>query len=422
MTVSELLLRFATRYRGFRTQRVPIREELPLRSELFSADQMELYGGILAASHELSSGRGTDQLLARLDENESKLFAIGRVLTEAAAADQVHAAEAERGVLEEAAGPAGEEGVVKDAVESDAGVRSKEAALSEAFEAWWKAHAPRLVRLPEVRDFMEVRADFLTSFEDALRPVGLLDRFKVAGVIARWWDAQEKNIKTLMAQGFGGLVESWAVSVEDALERDDDSDPFEHPLVAHLLADFLAEIEEADGRIADLSGRIASFESGEEAEDDDWQEDEDAKGNYAKYLDGRIKELKKAAKKDPAHAGESDAERKALEKQLQPYKETKKELSREKREQKKLRKSLVDRLHEALASLTAADAQALVLAIFREALASQIDRYVAEHRQRVVALFENWWDKYRVTLRDIEAERAETERELNRYMEVLGYA
>ncbi len=50
---------------------------------------MELYGGILAASHEVSSGRGTDQLLARLDENESKLFAIGRVLTEAAAADQL---------------------------------------------------------------------------------------------------------------------------------------------------------------------------------------------------------------------------------------------------------------------------------------------------------------------------------------------
>jgi cyclic beta-1,2-glucan synthetase len=89
MTVSELLLRFTTHFRDIRGQRVPIREELPLRSELFSADQMELYGGILAASHELSSGRGTDQLLARLDENESKLFEIGRVLTEAAAADQL---------------------------------------------------------------------------------------------------------------------------------------------------------------------------------------------------------------------------------------------------------------------------------------------------------------------------------------------
>ncbi len=68
--------------------RVPIREELPLRAELFSADQMELYGGILAASHELSSSRGTDQLLARLDENERTLFDICNILTEAVAADQ----------------------------------------------------------------------------------------------------------------------------------------------------------------------------------------------------------------------------------------------------------------------------------------------------------------------------------------------
>ncbi|MEO7464667.1 MAG: cyclic beta 1-2 glucan synthetase, partial [Nitrosospira sp.] len=49
---------------------------------------MELYGGILAASHELSSGRGTDQLLARLDENENTLFSVCNVLTEAVTADR----------------------------------------------------------------------------------------------------------------------------------------------------------------------------------------------------------------------------------------------------------------------------------------------------------------------------------------------
>ena len=49
---------------------------------------MELYGGILAASHELSSARGTDQLLARLDENENTLFSVCSVLTEAVTADR----------------------------------------------------------------------------------------------------------------------------------------------------------------------------------------------------------------------------------------------------------------------------------------------------------------------------------------------
>ncbi|SFN66288.1 GH36-type glycosyl hydrolase domain-containing protein [Nitrosospira briensis] len=88
-TVSELLLPFTARLRKIRKPPTPISEELPLRSELFSADQMELYGGILAASHEVSSTRGTDQLLARLDDNEKTLFDIANVLTEAVTADQL---------------------------------------------------------------------------------------------------------------------------------------------------------------------------------------------------------------------------------------------------------------------------------------------------------------------------------------------
>ncbi|MEO7559872.1 MAG: hypothetical protein ABIT23_06430, partial [Nitrosospira sp.] len=88
MTVSELLLPITARFRKIGKPGVPLSEELPLRSELFSADQMELYGGILAASHELLPARGTDQLLARLDENETTLFNICNVLTEAVTADQ----------------------------------------------------------------------------------------------------------------------------------------------------------------------------------------------------------------------------------------------------------------------------------------------------------------------------------------------
>jgi hypothetical protein len=86
--VSRLLLSFFHKFRGFGKQRPPVSEELPLRSELFSADQMELYGGILAASHELAPRRGTDQLLARLDENENILFSVCGVLTEAVSANQ----------------------------------------------------------------------------------------------------------------------------------------------------------------------------------------------------------------------------------------------------------------------------------------------------------------------------------------------
>ncbi len=55
-------------------------EEPPLRSELFSADQMAQHGKALAGSHKLSEGRAADHLLARLASNESVLVGVCKLL------------------------------------------------------------------------------------------------------------------------------------------------------------------------------------------------------------------------------------------------------------------------------------------------------------------------------------------------------
>ena len=60
----------------------------------------------------------------------------------------------------------------------------------------------------------------------------------------------------------------------------------------------------------------------------------------------------------------------------------------------------------------------LVLDILNEKLAGHLESYVTAHRQDVIAVVENWWDKYRVTLRDIEGSR-ETEKE--RFEEALKH-
>src|SRR6266849_9444502 len=62
-------------------------DEPPLRSELFSSDQMEQHGKTLAGSHQLSLGRAPDQLLARLTENEAVLIGVRNLLTEAVTAN-----------------------------------------------------------------------------------------------------------------------------------------------------------------------------------------------------------------------------------------------------------------------------------------------------------------------------------------------
>ena len=63
----------------------PTLEKAPLRAELFSAEQMELHGKALAASHRLAPGGRPDELLPRLAANESVLVEVCALLTSAAA-------------------------------------------------------------------------------------------------------------------------------------------------------------------------------------------------------------------------------------------------------------------------------------------------------------------------------------------------
>jgi cyclic beta-1,2-glucan synthetase len=63
-------------------------EEPPLRSELFSADQMEQHGRTLALAHKLGHGRARDRLLMRLADNYALLVEVCGDLTAAVSASR----------------------------------------------------------------------------------------------------------------------------------------------------------------------------------------------------------------------------------------------------------------------------------------------------------------------------------------------
>ncbi len=147
-------------------------------------------------------------------------------------------------------------GQIKTFIDSDSGIQQQEGKLMTVFAAWWQLHAPGLGELPKTKKVMELRAEFLSSFVDSLEPVGLLDRFKVAGVVASWWDEVKYELRTLSESDFGGLVDSWVDTIRDALEQDDETqknqtkfDPLNHKLVVRLMPDYLEEIAEAEARI-----------------------------------------------------------------------------------------------------------------------------------------------------------------------------
>jgi len=48
--------------------------------------------------------------------------------------------------------------------------------------------------------------------------VPVLDHYEIAGVVATWWDKSETNFKTLEAQNFDGLLDSWITTLPTVLE------------------------------------------------------------------------------------------------------------------------------------------------------------------------------------------------------------
>ena len=86
--IVEFWLRARSAMRGTRSVREDAAQELPLRSELFSADQMERHGRALARSHKVSTGRAADLLLARLSANQRLLAQACDLLTRAVSANR----------------------------------------------------------------------------------------------------------------------------------------------------------------------------------------------------------------------------------------------------------------------------------------------------------------------------------------------
>ena len=83
--------------------------------------------------------------------------------------------------------------------------------------------------------------------------------------------------------------------------------------------------------------------------------------------------------------------------------------------------SFETRLNQAVDALDEPAAAELVGAILHNDLKGILERYIRQQRQQVITVFETWWDKYRVTLADIEAERDDAAKELQQYLEGLGY-
>jgi len=344
---------------------------------------------------------------------------------------------------------------IRTHIEDDAGVQARHAAVQGRLAKWWADYDLRLADLPQRRDLNRVRSEILDSFVSALlKPepgkAPMLDRFKLAGVIATWWTDTLPDFKTLLENGFPGVVEGWVDAIADAVEDDEavgpTFDPFAHRLVRRTMTDYLERTAAAKTEIARLKGEKEAFEQSNPP--DDLAEEELSTWDYAKDLERQKRELKadnsdalkKLKRFEKAAAGKrataDDARRAedakkvlssvldqlaAIDNALAPYVEIKTQLAAVRAQFRILTNEFVRELRARCDARTDNEKQTMVLELFAEDIKCALDAAVSEKRQELVRFVEGLWDKYRVTLVDIYAQRATAEECLTKAFKGLSY-
>ncbi|BBL56426.1 type I restriction-modification system subunit M [Methylomonas koyamae] len=286
---------------------------------------------------------------------------------------------------------------LKPAIETNAGLVAKEAAIRAAFEQWWQEHSGRITALSGQMDnaasLVALRNDLLASFSQSLETIGLLDPFQVRGIVAGFWYQTKYDFLTLMARGAKGVADAWRTSIVTALEdKASKESPLEHKLVKFLMSDFVEAITELEAQKAELDSQI--------------------KAASPKAAEGEDGETAEAAE------DEADEENAVDEEQLKAWK---KELAAVKKQLKAKNDSFKQHIDDAVDGLTMEAAAELLLTILHNDMKAIVERYIAAQRKGIVAAFENWWDKYRVTLTEIESKRDEAVKVLQGFLSGLGY-
>jgi type I restriction enzyme M protein len=276
---------------------------------------------------------------------------------------------------------------LKLAIETNAGIQAKEVAIHNAFEDWWVAHSQRITALAGAQSFVGLRNELLASFSESLEQIGLLNPFQVRGIVAGFWNQSKYDFLTLMARDSHGVVDAWRTSIVTALEDKARKDsPLEHKLVKFLMGSFVTEIETLEAKKTEL--------------------------------ESQIKAASPDKNKDEEDETEADEENVVDEAQLKGWK---KELASLKKTLKVKNDSLTVELNKAVNGLDAEQAATLLLTILHNDMKHIVERYITSQRQQIVTAFENWWDKYKVTLTEIEQERDAAAKALQQFLKGLGY-
>jgi type I restriction enzyme M protein len=354
---------------------------------------------------------------------------------------------------------------IKSILEADANLQAKLAAHHTTLEQWWQVAQHDFAQLREGRKLPEVRSELLTTLKAKLQPLHVLDEFKSAGVFVNWWQAIRFDLKTVVSTGWhhtlipdtyliaeyfqteadeidaleskinetqGDLQETVEAAAETISYEPDESEgeETEGKLTANIIKTYLKTL------IDDLLEARSDSAIKERNQYEDLREGIVAIENRLKTHRSTLKqkqtdlEIKLRLKR--IGGDEMKAETRVLIEQvskeitkLNPEnKDNKKKLTALQKDKSTLEKRL-SRIDDLLGvidgRISEAKAKRLILKKLHDIANKELLRYLNAEKRGLLAIVENLWEKYAVSSKELEEERANTFAALQGFLTDLGY-
>jgi len=327
-----------------------------------------------------------------------------------------------------------EKAEIREVIDSAREVQTTIVRHKEKLKEWWEEIKPEIERFYGNNDLWSFRNKALNRLKEKLLSLGLLGEFKVSGIFVNWWEALRYDFKTIVSIG-------WSKNLigDDRIRE-------------KFFRTEMEEIKELESKTAEAEGELNEILE----EIEEWEEDDQGKKTANKvkqYLKEQIRDILLVPKyqkwnKNLVSAltkfnGKplSDLARRTINelwqlherihnknKELNEWKKKLKAKTHElegvykkERNTKQLVKIKEGKIDQKRNSLTEQEAKKLLLEKFYELIDKQLNKYLNAEKKEIIKIFENLWNKYKVSLKELTQERNDEVKELNEFLERLRY-
>lgn len=304
--------------------------------------------------------------------------------------------------------------------------KSKEFAETDARSSrlvldWFREYAKKIKMLRESTPVHELLDLGFKSIQEAFKHNHLLDEFQIRGMFINWWNDNKFELRTIKESG-------WTQSLVSSFDFVDiDNKALETTLekAKYFFKDMfereISVIEALEGKERELSAEVEEETRIEELANEEG-EAESRDTVLKSEIEGIKTEIGQANKiTQLSHIAELRRSLFDKETELEKIVGKQKALRQIRKDIKEKNELLVERVKKALGNISEDEAERMVMKKLEDSSSEILSAYLMTQKQRIIAYFENLWDKYGVDVRTLEKGREAYAKELNKSLEELGY-